>query len=85
MAGHEQLVVDLPLPRAEFARELATRNHISVSELVDRLLENVQRVSMHRIDPEIRSWIGILPKDTDIDAIRMDYLTRKYLTDENND
>ena len=85
MAGHEQLTIQLPLPDAEFAREFATRNKISVSELVDRLLKNLQRVSTHRIDPEIQSWIGILPKDTDIDAVRMDYLTKKYLSDENND
>jgi len=85
MAGHEQLTVDLPIPRIAFAKELATRKHISVSDLFDRLLENVQRVSEHRIDPVVQSWVGILPKDTDIDAVRMDYLTKKYLSDENND
>jgi hypothetical protein len=85
MAGHEQLTIQLPLSDAEFAREFATRNKISVSELVDRLLKNLQRVSEHRIDPVVQSWIGILPKDTDIDAVRMDYLTKKYLSDENND
>jgi hypothetical protein len=84
MAGLEQLTIDLPFSDAEFAREFATRNKISVSELFDRLLKNLQRVSTHHIDPEIQSWIGIPPKDTDIDAVRMDYLTKKYLTDEDN-
>ena len=85
MAAHEQLTIQLPLPRSTFAKEFATRNHISINDLFDRLLENLQRVSTHRIDPEIQSWIGILPRDTDIDAVRMDYLTKKYLSGENND
>jgi hypothetical protein len=84
MAGHEQLTIQLPHPDAEFAREFANRNKISVSELVDRLLKNLQRVSKQEVSLTVQSWIGILPSDMDVDAVRLDYLTKKYLTDEDN-
>ena len=58
---------------------------MNVSELFDSLIKNLSRDSKRHINPKIQSMVGILPPDTDIDAVRMEYLTEKYLKNDRND
>ena len=85
MEGHQQLTIQLPLPDAEFAKRYATRNHISVSDLFDRFIQKLKWEEENPIDPGIKALEGILPPDTDFDAERMEYFTRKHLSGESND
>jgi len=48
----------------------------SVPSVEDEL---IQAIKEGRISPRIRSMIGILPIDMDVDAARMEYLREKYL------
>jgi hypothetical protein len=68
----------------EFARPYALRN-ISISELADQLVRSMKQEGGYPIDPAIETMTGILPKDTDIDASRMEYLTNKHLNGDNHD
>ena len=52
---------------------------MSVTKLAKEKPISVDLGRFHRIDPKIRSMMGILPPDTDVDALRMEYLTEKHL------
>lgn len=52
---------------------------MTVDDVIDRLIRNLKRITSRSVDPELGSLVGILPPDTDTDALRMQYLTDKYL------
>ena len=85
MNGHQHLSIELPNPDAEFLRSYAAKNNLTVDLVVDRLVQNLQRMTTRRVDPTLAAMVGMLPPDTDIDAVRMEYLTEKYLKNGRND
>ena len=82
MNGHHQITIELPESEIDFVRSFAEKKNTSIDAVIDRLIKNLAHVIKHPIDPVIQSWVGILPSDTDIDALRMEYLTEKYLGDD---
>ena len=85
MNGQHQLTIELPQSEIDFVRSFAKQNNTSVDSVIDRLIQGLQHKKIHAIDPELQKMVGILPSDTDVDALRMEYLTEKYLRDERND
>jgi hypothetical protein len=84
MNGHSQITIELPQSEIEFVRSFAEKKNMSIDAVIDSLIKNLERVIEHPIDPKIKSWVGILPSDTDVDALRMEYLAEKYLRDDRN-
>ena len=85
MNGHSQITVELPQSELDFARQYADEHGMNLSKLFDTLIINLSQDPLRHINPKLRSMMGILPPDTDIDALRMAYLTEKYLKDDRND
>jgi hypothetical protein len=84
MNGHQHLTIALPQPEAEFVRTYAKQHNLSVDLVIDRLIQSLERMTTRRIDPVLQSMVGMLPPDTDVDELRMQYLTEKYLNDDRN-
>jgi hypothetical protein len=76
------ITIDLPEAEARFLTDFASKNELTVNQLFDRFVKDLHRYDA--IDPAIRSLIGILRPNTDVDAARMEYLNRKYLNGEGN-
>jgi hypothetical protein len=85
MNGHQHLTIELPQPDAEFLCSYAKENHLSVDTVVDRLVQSLKRITARKIDPILESMVGMLPPETDIDDVRMQYLTEKYLQNDRHD
>jgi hypothetical protein len=81
----QQIILKLPESEIAFVRSFAERNRMSIDDVFDRLVRSLQSATNRKIDPMIQKWAGILPTDTDIDALRLEYLTEKYLGDDRND
>ena len=84
MDGHNQLTVELPQSEIDFVRTYAARNNVTVDNVIDTLIIGLEQKTSRRIDPELQSLVGILPSNADVDALRMEYLTEKYLKDDRN-
>ena len=82
MNGSEHITIDLPASEAEFVRAFAARAKMKVDDVFDQLVRTLRHATDKDIDPVIRSWAGVLPSGSDIDALRMEYLTEKYLRDD---
>ena len=82
MNGHSQITIELPEPEIIFAEQYAQEHGMNVNELFDMLIKNLSLASKYPINEKVRSMIGILPPDTDIDSVRMAYLTEKYLRND---
>ncbi len=85
MNGHQHLTIELPQPEAEFVRTYAKQNNLSIDTVIDRLIQGLERMTTRRVDPILQSMVGMLPPDTDVDAVRMEYLAEKYLRNDRND
>jgi hypothetical protein len=85
MNGHQHLTIELPQPDAEFVQTYAKENNLTIDTVIDRLIQGLQRMTTRRVDPVLQSMVGMLPPDTDVDEVRMQYLTEKYLKNDRND
>jgi hypothetical protein len=85
MNGHQSLTIELPQPEAEFVRTYAMKNNLSIDIVIDRLIQGLERITTRRVDPILQSMVGMLPPDTDVDEIRMQYITEKYLRNDRNE
>ncbi|HET6400799.1 MAG TPA: hypothetical protein VFH95_05300 [Candidatus Kapabacteria bacterium] len=85
MNGSEHITIDLPASEAAFVRSFAERTKMRVDDVFDYLVRTLRHATDRDIDPMIRSWAGILPPDSDVDALRMQYLTEKFLQHGRND
>ncbi len=85
MNGHNHITIELPPSEIEFVRSFAKKNNLSVDEVFDRLVKNLERVTHRRVDSTLRSMVGVIPDDVSIDDLRMEYLTEKYLGNGRND
>jgi hypothetical protein len=79
MNGHNHITIELPESEIDFVRSFATQNNVSVDAVIDSLIKSLHHARSHPIDAGLQKMVGILPADTDIEAIRMEYLTEKYL------
>lgn len=74
-----KLTIRLPKWQVEFAKRFAKNNGVTVTEVISRYLERLQADNPDELHPEVQKLVGIIPPDTDIDALRLEYLTEKYL------
>lgn len=76
-----KLTIRLPRWQVEFAKRFAKNNGVTVTEVISRYLEHLQARTPDELHPEVQKMVGILPNDIDmdIDAIRLEYLTKKHL------
>jgi hypothetical protein len=85
MNGSEHITIDLPAAEAAFVRSFAEQTKMKLDDVFGYLVRTLHHATDRDIDPMIRSWAGILPPDSDVDALRMQYLTEKFLQHGRND
>jgi hypothetical protein len=85
MNGSEHITIDLPASDAAFIRSFAAKTKMKVDDVFDYLVRTLRHATTRDVDPMIRAWAGILPADSDVDALRMEHLSEKYLRNDRND
>jgi hypothetical protein len=73
-----KLTVRLPKKDLEFAKKYAEEHRITVTELIDRYFQRLQRRPEVPIHPEVARISGIVPADVDAVAAYHDHLLRKH-------
>ena len=72
------LTLELPEEDVRFIQQYATKQGVSVSDSVDRIISFLRRTEQHPLHPDVLSIAGVL-RGVDPDAARMEYLIRKHL------
>ncbi|HRQ39697.1 MAG TPA: DUF6364 family protein [Chloroflexota bacterium] len=62
----------------EQAKEYATANNTSISQLVEVYLRDLSRREVMRHTPLVQRLTGIIPSESDTDEARFQYLMDKY-------
>jgi hypothetical protein len=73
-----ELTIQLPKTEAQLLKDYAQQDHLTISEFVDRLIQQFQRTKEYSLHPEIEAISGILPSDLDAKQEYYDYLEEKY-------
>lgn len=79
-----KLTIRLPRWQVEFAKRFAKNNGLTVTEVISRYFERLQEETPEELHPDVQKMINLipedrLPRDIDIDAMRLEYLTKKHL------
>jgi len=82
MNGQYSLTISLPPADAEFVRSYAEEHHLSLDQVFNSFVRTLRRITTRPVDAELESLVGILPPETDVDALRMAYLTEKFLSND---
>lgn len=73
-----KLTIRLPSKDLAFARTYAKAHGISVTELIDRYLRQMQVAETYSPSPELDEITGLLPSDLDLEAVYEDHLVDKH-------
>lgn len=74
----KQLTVQLPEMEINFLEDYANRHQITVSKVIDYLIEQLQISEKYVLHPDIEKHSGILPKDIDAEKEYYGYLEEKH-------
>jgi hypothetical protein len=70
----EQIAIELPQERARLLKDFASKQGLSVSEAVDRLVSFLARAKNRSAQSNTLALIGVLNEDPSM----WDYLSQKY-------
>ncbi len=77
-----QLTIQLPKAEISFLEEYTQRHKISIAELIDTYIRQLQQaennVSFSDIDAELEQHTGIIPGDIDVKREYYDHLQGKH-------
>ncbi len=59
--GNSQLVVDIPGNDISFLNEYAKRYQVTISNLIDQYIKQLQKYEKYDIHPDVEKNIGIIP------------------------
>lgn len=74
-----ELTIQLPMEEINFLKQYAQRHRITISELVDRYVKELQISQKHDIHPDIRRFSGIIPKDIDAHEMFYEHMMEKHI------
>ena len=74
----KQLTVQLPEMEINFLEDYANRHQITVSKVIDYLIEQLQISEKYVLHPDSEKHSGILPKDIDVEKEYYGYLEEKH-------
>lgn len=72
------LTIELPKMDVIFLKEYAIRHNMTISKVVDDLIQQFQRSEEYVLHPDIQKLSGIVPADVDAKQEYYDYLEEKY-------
>lgn len=70
--------IELPKTEATFLKDYARRHRITISQLMDYLIEQLQQSEEYVLHPDIQKFSGIVPGDVDAKQEYYEYLEEKY-------
>lgn len=73
-----KLTVRLPTKDLKFAKEYAKNHGLSLTELIDRYFENLQKSTHGQLHPEIQKITGLMPQSADIRGEYLKYIQGKH-------
>jgi len=78
-----QLTIRLPKSEMMFLEEYTKRHKISISELIDIYIKQLQQIEdtpplLSDLDEEFEQHVGIIPMDVDVEKEYYDYLKEKH-------
>jgi hypothetical protein len=73
-----ELTIQLPIEELNFLRQYAQRHKITISELVDRYVKELQESQKCELHPDIRRFSGIIPKDIDSHKMFYEHIMEKH-------
>lgn len=73
-----KLTVRLPTKDIGFAKEYAKDHGISLTELIDRYFQNLQKATQNQLHPEIQKITGLIPQYIDVRDEYLEYMKGKH-------
>ncbi len=73
-----ELTIHLPLDDAEFAKDYAQSQGISIDELIDRYLKRLRVMTTNGLHPEIEKFSGVVPADVNAEGLYTQHLLKKH-------
>ena len=73
----QELTIQLPIDEIKFIKQYAKRHRVTVSELVNRYVNELQQQKQD-IHPDIQKFSGIIPKDIDAQQIYYQHILEKH-------
>lgn len=74
----KKVVVELPEASVNFFEEYARKHGLSMGELVERYIQQLQSPSGRTIHPALSEISGAVPQDVNVWQSYQDYLLEKY-------
>jgi hypothetical protein len=72
-----QLTIQLPEDEANFIEEYTQKHNITISELFDNYIKQLQKIEEYSYHPDIKSITGIIPNDVSAKKEHHHYVERK--------
>ena len=73
-----KLTVRLPIQDIGFAKEYARRHGISLTELIDRYFQSIQKPLLGKVHPEVQKITGLIPGHVDARNDYVEYIEGKH-------
>ncbi len=74
----KKVVVELPEASVRFFEEYASNHGVTVAELVERYIQQLQSTSGQGAHPTLKEISGTVPKEVNVWQSYQDYLLEKY-------
>lgn len=72
------VTIELPKAEAMFLKEYTVRHKITISQLIDYLIEQLQQAEEYVLHPEIHEILGIIPDDLDAKEVYYQHIQEKH-------